>query len=297
MLRGVIDVLAMNPHGRTDADLLREAGITNAHATFFLKQYGERRTCTNAMRAIVTNAFDDTFVLMHVLGDKHTVPSDLAQIWQDSIREPDPSWHFVSTATFGVPSATTVSGDYYQLRFTKALSEPVYRAYAERRFGIMICTKHPYNWASSLMRYRRWPAPIEEGSWEERFAIEFLRSACRGFNKKHLAWLTLRDESSVPSIVIRSEALAAQPEAVVQLCQERFHLKRRTASSPLRFDAVFKPTSWDFIPTVPDESVRFTGVNRPHLLSKRLLQVIDDHIDWVLMQRINYTPEMSGSVV
>jgi hypothetical protein len=38
-------------------------------------------------------------------------------------------------------------------------------------------------------RYRHWPAPLAEGSWQEDAAAEFFTSACRQFSSHHAAWL------------------------------------------------------------------------------------------------------------
>jgi Sulfotransferase family len=43
--------------------------------TAFIKQYGEKRTGTNVLRALLYSHFRDVTVLMHVLGDKHSPPS------------------------------------------------------------------------------------------------------------------------------------------------------------------------------------------------------------------------------
>jgi hypothetical protein len=48
--------------------------------TLYLKQYGERRTGTNALRALIAANYADVAVLMHILGDKHSPPADLDAI-------------------------------------------------------------------------------------------------------------------------------------------------------------------------------------------------------------------------
>jgi hypothetical protein len=45
--------------------------------TAFIKQYGEKRTGTNVLRALLHAHYRDITVLMHVLGDKHSPPSPL----------------------------------------------------------------------------------------------------------------------------------------------------------------------------------------------------------------------------
>ena len=45
--------------------------------TAFIKQYGEKRTGTNVLRALLHAHYRDVTVLMHMLGDKHSPPGPL----------------------------------------------------------------------------------------------------------------------------------------------------------------------------------------------------------------------------
>ncbi|HEX3961172.1 MAG TPA: sulfotransferase [Trebonia sp.] len=45
----------------------------------FIKQYGEKRTGTNVLRALLHAHYRDVTVLMHVLGDKHSPPGPAAR--------------------------------------------------------------------------------------------------------------------------------------------------------------------------------------------------------------------------
>jgi hypothetical protein len=78
---------------------------------FFLKQYGERRTGTNALRALIAANFPNVVVLMHLLGNKHSPPVALDALWHEVQGSDDAAFELVSRATFDAPSLTTVRND------------------------------------------------------------------------------------------------------------------------------------------------------------------------------------------
>jgi len=68
--------------------------------TTYLKQYGERCTGTNYLRFLLQKNCTDTVVLMHILGDKHSPPEPLEELWRATRQCPQPDVEFVSRATF-----------------------------------------------------------------------------------------------------------------------------------------------------------------------------------------------------
>jgi hypothetical protein len=271
----------------TDADILQAVGIAAANSIVFIKQYGEIRTCTSAMRAMIMANFTNVFVLMHVLGDKHSPPCDLAAFHVTARQKDDPAWYFVTASTLATPSETTFHGDYFQLRFLKALAEPLYAAYCGGRLGALICTKHPYDWAMSVLRYRHWPLPMIDGSWEEDAAVEFFRSACRQFSARYRAWL----DATFPmtgTVVVRGEDLRRDPIRVLETCEHTFGLKRATGSLSA-IDYEVGPVFWDNMPREA-VAVPVPAEKTPHggCLTARVRRVIDDHIDWETMSRLGY---------
>ena len=118
--------------------------------TVFLKQYGERRTGTNYLRALLLANCPGTVPLMHVLGDKHSPPVALDEYWQKARMRPDAAFEFVKATTFASPAESTHPQDTAQLQHMRRLAEPLAQSVADGRLGFLISVKHPYPWAASF---------------------------------------------------------------------------------------------------------------------------------------------------
>lgn len=280
----------------TEISRLASVGIRSLNSTTYIKQYGERRTCTNALRAMLMQTFADTFVLMHILGDKHSAPVDLLALYDKCRTSEDPSWEFVTFSTFVRPSQSTTQGAFSQLRFVRAICGSVTAAFHEGRFGIIVCTKHPYAWAQSLLRYLRWPS-IVAGSWEERVAVDFLETSCVESSIKHRAWLELYQRFSTRSMIVKSELLRDTPLVVLQQAMSVFKLR------PLALDQFSVPTlpalptPWDY------DRIRFGSkdgsdhTSHELALTPRLYDVVRNKIDWSTMQQFGYDRDCSDSAL
>ena len=89
----------------------------------FLKQYGEKRTGTNYLRALLNANYANAKILMHVLGDKHSPPVNLRAIRAATLTALNPAEAFVWAATLAAPSETTVSDCLRQQEYVLNLSE------------------------------------------------------------------------------------------------------------------------------------------------------------------------------
>jgi len=118
----------------------------------FLKQYGERRTGTNYLRALLFANYGNVVPFMHVLGDKHAPPVDFAAHWEKTRTTPEPAWNFLTSATWAAPSETTDANDPGQLKHLREAAGMMTDAFDPSRLGFLISVKHPYSWAASLAR-------------------------------------------------------------------------------------------------------------------------------------------------
>ena len=119
------------------------------HTMQFVKQYGERRTATNYLRALLLANYPSVMPLMHVLGDKHSEPVELDVYLREARRATDPDWEFVRSATMAVPAESTRAGDSVQVEYLKNIAPSVARGAREGTIGFAISARHPYAWAPS----------------------------------------------------------------------------------------------------------------------------------------------------
>ena len=117
-----------------------------------LKQFGEKRTGTNFVRALLLANYPDVVPLMHVLGDKHLAPLDLCRYLENAEAAPDPAWEFIRAATLAAPAEYTRADDPEQIRYLRGIAEAVTHAVRSGELGFILSTKHPYAWAASLAR-------------------------------------------------------------------------------------------------------------------------------------------------
>lgn len=246
-----------------------------------LKQYGQMRTGTNLLRALLMTNHPATRVLMHVLGDKHSLPLDLAMFWKRS----QSAIEFVKEATFAAPSATTTQLDDRQLPFIGHIARTVADAYAFGSLGFLISIKNPYAWIVSMTRiHRRWADG--EGTLLPH-CIDDVADACHSFNERYAAWLVLK-----PRAVVRHEDLVVNPLRVLRELESRFSLPP-TDVQVVPLGRVL-PAHWDYSPI--DVELKTFDVDyhteRRYLarLPETHRQVITDTIDWKLFAPLGYEP-------
>jgi hypothetical protein len=275
-----------------DADqTIREAvGLTDPESAIFVKQYGEKRTASNALRALLTQNFTNLFVLMHMLGDKHSAPVDLHALYRAVEQSDNAAWTFTWSATHAVPAETTYPGNYLQVRFVKALHEPVFKAYAEQRFFRVISVRNPYAWAASLLTYQGWPAALKTGTWEHDAAADVLRRACEGFNEKHAAWLAMHEAHPSRSFIVHAERLRHGWDEVLTELEQGMHLQRRCARVGIARSV--RPSPWDYVRSIASEEwLDITTPRAVLALSESLHTLVTRQVDWALMAPLGYAPQ------
>jgi Flp pilus assembly protein TadD len=268
--------------------LTRKAAVPDTRV--FIKQYGERRTGTNFVRASLSANYADVEVLMHVLGDKHSPPAPLDDLRREADSQADPAWAFVSAATFGVPAASTQPWNQDQQAEVRRLAGAVMDAFDRGVLRYVISIKDPYAWAVSIARMDRWvlgtmPLPPD--------FIDALGKACRRFNRVYAAWLALADRHPHRVWLVSYEELLRDADAVLGAIGKRFGLRRRSSDwQDIGGDVI--PAQWDGWGVTTSETL----FDREYYLEQRYLDRIpDEHrriiagtIDWPLFSRFGYEP-------
>lgn len=223
-----------------------------------IKQYGERRTGTNAVRAMLRAADPDSLILMYILGDKHAVPVDFDAIW----RETQNPFDFVYRATYAARGPCSYEGDLRQRKEIASVAERVTAAFLGGEMRFVVTVKDPFAWIASLARFEQWThndAPLAE--WD----LERVENACRGYNEKYATWLNL-DRLQI----IRFEDLIEE--------------------TPI--DEVVHPTFWDHLPvrrgSVPFDPTYYREKRYLALLPEEHQQRIADTIDWSVFEPLGY---------
>jgi hypothetical protein len=265
----------------------------------YLKQYGERRTGTNFLRAILLENHPSAYPLMHVLGDKHSPPVDLAAELEKTRNLPSADFEFVTHATLANPAKTTSSEQTDQQTHVRRLAHSLAACAREGRLGYLISTKHPYPWAASLARFRKWTREIDGRRQMSPEHAADLEEACRMFNLRHRAWLELHEANAAHSVIVRHEDLLEKPAAIVAGIERRFGLWRLPGKLKIPQKTV-APTTWDQNAPWLDEKAfdrkLYTARQYEDQLSPDLWAIVTDTIDWDLMGRYGYekTPLLSA---
>jgi hypothetical protein len=264
----------------------------------YLKQYGERRTGTNFLRAILLENHPVAYPVMHVLGDKHSPPVDLAAELEKTRDLPDADLEFITRATLAAPAKTTCAEQVEQQIHLRKLARPLTACVREDRLGFLISTKHPYPWAASLARFRKWTQEIDGRRQMSPEYAANLAEACTLFNQRHRAWLELHDRNTSRSAIIRHEDLLEKPAEVIAGLERQFGLWRLPGKLRIPQRTV-APTNWDQNAPWLDEKVfdrkLYTARQYENQLSPDLWNIVTGTIDWELMTRFGYekTPLLS----
>lgn len=275
------------------------AGNAIPGETVFLKQYGDRRTGTNILRALLMRNFRNAVVLMHVLGDKHSPPVAMERLWDEVASAPDAAWEFATRATWQAPAETTSRESPRQRAYLRQIAEPLTAAVCSGRLHFLISVKNPYAWAMSLTAWRGWiphlrwlPLPSRRAAWRRTLETR-IRGACRILNRNYAAWLKLRDRFPERTSIIRVEDLSADPRAVLDDVARRHGLVYRDENMVF-IDRAAKAAPWDHSP-LGERFVSFT--TRRKAIERRLAPVADvihaavsEETNWDLFGRLSYTP-------
>lgn len=250
----------------------------------FLKQYGEVRTGTNALRALVTFSCGDTVVLMHVLGSKHEPPVDLRAIGDAPSVAGATGSDLVEEATRMSPAPTTDLSDSGQRAHLDRVAGGVAAALRDRTLGILLSVKSPYAWADSWIRWRRRIGQVDPIPDSE------LGAACALACARHRAWLRLVDDGPFPASVVRFEDLVRRPADVVAEVADR-HGLTATNRAPL---GLVPAAHWDDAPierpVYPFDAEWYLERRYMRRLGARGADVVRDSVDWALMERFGYGP-------
>jgi hypothetical protein len=254
--------------------------------TAFIKQYGEKRTGTNLLRALLVTHFSDVCVLMHVLGGKHLPPAPFTAI-HERVRESGAAiGEFTIRSTLARPADTIRADDASRSSFISALSAPVAESFQRGELFFLISIKHPYSWFSSVRRF----ALLDEFS-----PAPTAREACRRFNRNYRSWIALRSEFGQRVAVVRFEDLLADPDSTLMALARRFRLHQQ-AATPVTLPAeIVVPTRWDHMTTRTADGVRFCPERYvPDRYAEKLgaaeLRELSSGIDWDLIAEFGYRP-------
>ena len=265
----------------------------------FMKQYGEHRTGTNYLRILLMTNYSNVVPLMHVLGDKHSPPVALDELWQKLRGEPDAAWKLVSSTAFAAPAQTTDPEDPRQVAHMRALAEPIAAAVASESLVFILSMKHPFPWAASVAKYHGWIVPAKAGLRMHPRFNGHLITACRRCTDRHRLWLDhiLRYRSR--SAIVRHEDLLADAFSVLRALARRFELKQ--AGPQLKaLPLPVVPPYWD------QEPPRFRGLafdpefygkqDYVSRLSADQWEIVKSEIDWNILSRLGYSSDGSTSV-
>jgi len=249
----------------------------------FLKQYGERRTGTNYLRGLVSATFEHLTVLMHVLGDKHSVPCDL-----DTSGISDP-YEWVSSRTWALPAKTSNRNDARQIEYIRSIADPLYAAAVSQRLGFVISIKDPYAWTASICRF----SGVRWNKVNDQWTCAFVRDCCGRFNTNYRAWAAMLTRFPERATLVRYETLLEDPDKVLQSIARISGLPCNGSGIPgpnYRMNACF----WDFAPSRPCE-YEFDGgyyTNRTYLddLTPAMVKAVTRTIDWDLFAPLGYQP-------
>ena len=259
--------------------------------TKFLKQYGEKRTGTNYLRALLLANCPDTVPLMHILGDKHSPPVPLEHYRQNTPEVPDRAFEFVKAATFAAPAESTRPDDVAQLEHMRSLAMQIDESVSTGQLGFLISVKHPCAWAASFAKYYGWMVSTDSGQQMSSHYAKELERACHDFNLKHKSWLDHSSRFSSRTVIVRFEELLENPVGILSAIVTRFGLQQ-IDGPPALFERCVAAADWDhseigvgpkqFDPSFYHEKRFLSQLSRP------LWDIVMSSIDWELAAAFGY---------
>lgn len=252
---------------------------------YFVKQYGAERTGTNVLRLLLKKRFLNIEVLMHTLGDKHSLPIDYDSL-KENLKQLDDPYEEIYWETINRPSLTTDVTDQAQTEYLRTISYELARAILENRLFFFISIKHPYSWIYSFLKHQH----MLSGQWAGKNYL-YLVKVCKSFNRRYASWMTLLEKFPEKTYFIRFEDLLNNPEDLAIAIRTKFQLQEDN-ESPFLVHNVVNPTHWDN----SDNSVDIESFDKDfytshayyNFLTPQIVEVVNNSIDWALMERYGY---------
>lgn len=253
-----------------------------------IKQYGEIRTGTNYLRALIQRNYPDIHVLSYILGDKHSPPVPFDAIWEEAQQTgTDAAFNFVSTATFTRRGGASHPKDLTQREELSRRAPHIARAYSTGALGFLITIKDPYAWIVSAAKFKQW---IRGDAQLQDWALEMMQEACLAYNRNYKEWISFVQANQPRARLIRYEDLLADPGLEMAKIASQFDWC--LAGSFENYSAVIEPTCWDHLPVVEaEDSFRPAYYhNREYLkhLQTAHIQVINSLMEWDLLREYGY---------
>ncbi|MDA8429944.1 MAG: hypothetical protein M0T70_11890 [Geobacteraceae bacterium] len=253
-----------------------------------VKQYGEIRTGTNYLRALIQRNYPDIHVLSYILGGKHAPPIPFGVLWAEAQQAGgDAAFNFVSTATYSQRGGASHPKDPTQQEELTRRAPQIAKAYTTGALGFLVTIKDPYAWVVSAARFNGWirgDEPLRDWS------IELMREACLGYNRNYRAWLSFLREHPQRARLVRYEELLADPERVMTEIAAQFDWQRSGGFEAIT--AVVEPTQWDHLPVIetPDTFRPEFYANNEYLqrIPAEQMQQIGELMDWDLLSELGY---------
>jgi len=261
----------------------------------FIKQYGERRTGTNLLRAILLRYCSNVTVLMHILGDKHSAPPQQITLNKYPIGTED-ILNWIRDTTEQIPAETTNLCDTHQNAYLESISVPLANAIKSEKLHFVISIKDPYAWIVSYLHMTGIRIKGSNIHWQKHSLISYIKDAFSLFNQRYSAWSDLANRYPQRTSTIRHEDLLTNQEQVLLQLQQKHGLQRL----PIPFTAIqgiVLPTHWDHQLT-EEHHVEFDSnyySSRAYLtnLPSFIIQTIDECVDWDLMKQFGYSVRSS----
>lgn len=254
-----------------------------------IKQYGEIRTGTNFLRALIQRNYPDIQVLSYILGGKHAPPVPFDRIWAEAQqKEGDAAFNFVSTATYSQRGGASHPKDRTQHEELTRRAPQIAMAYESGSLGFLVSIKDPYAWVVSAARFNGWIRGNEQLS---DWSYELMRDACLGYNRNYRDWLTFIQTQQPRARLVRYEDLLADPERELTKIAVQFGWQQI-----IDFEAgtaVVEPTPWDHLP-INEAADNFNPVfyaEERYLqqLPAKQMRLINELMDWDLLRHLGYT--------
>lgn len=254
----------------------------------FIKQYGEKRTGTNYLRALLASACPEAQVLMHILGNKHDAPPEALLRGDADLRPWDLTLRHAST--------TTTERDPRQAAYTGSLAPDLAEALWRKEVLFCISVKNPYAWAFSMLKQHGAADTRNIRPQRLRLLQTVLSAECGEFNRKYAAWLGMARTMPRQSVVVRYEQLLEDPASVVSVICDRLGLPF-DAGSVRPLPNIVLPAHWDFSPPEthhePFDGDFYRSAKYLRKMHPALAAVIDEQIDWPLMAAFGYANQTS----
>lgn len=253
-----------------------------------IKQYGEIRTGTNYLRALIQRNCPDIHVLSYILGGKHAPPVPFDALWEQSQQaEGDAAFNFVSTATYSQRGGASHPRDLTQLEELQKRAPHIARAFASGSLGFLVTIKDPYAWIVSAARFNGW---IRGDEQLQEWSMELMRDACLGYNRNYRKWLVFVQVQQPRVRLVRYEDLLADPEKELTEIVAQFGWQLSGRFEPVT--NVIEPTTWDHLP-VNEAQEKFQPefyTNGEYLqrLPDKQMDLIGQLIDWEMLKDTGY---------